>query len=76
MNSRKSPSFNDPVESVGFLDTLIDTLCTSVMGRDARYMCGDDGMRKSSKGRTNNYDDDDDDYDDEFTVDDGTYATY
>ena len=56
----------DPVESGGFLDLLIDTLCTSVMGRDARDMC------VSDSGRKERYDDDD-----EFTVDDGgTYATY
>ena len=64
----------DPVESTGFLDLLIDTLCTSVMGRDARDMCGDRSESKSSSkdGRGKYRDEDDED----FTVDDGTYATY
>ena len=58
---RESRRRADPVESGGFLDLLIDTLCTSVMGRDARDMCADpdDG----------NYDDEDDD----FSMDDETY---
>jgi len=62
---------DDPMESGGFLDLLIDTLCTGVMGRDARDMCGDGRSGKGSR-RSSKYDDDDDD----FTLDDGTYATY
>lgn len=70
----------DPVESTGFLDLLIDTLCTSVMGRDARDMCGDraetdkkgDGGSGHDMKNKGGYPDEDD----EFTVDDGTYATY
>ena len=75
--NRKPSSFNDPVESAGFLDMLIDTLCTSVMGRDARYMCGDDSIgQKKGGGRgggksNSNYDEYEDD---EFPFDDRTYA--
>lgn len=58
------------------LDTLVDTLCLSVIGRNARYnMCGDDSVEKSKVGNNNN-NNNYDDYDDEFTLDDGTYATY
>jgi len=73
-NRNDSRGKNDPVESSGFLDLLIDTLCTSVMGRDAREMCGDRSQRdkdKSVGGKNSRYDDDED-----FTVDDETYATY
>ena len=58
----------DPIESGGFLDLLIDTLCTSVIGRDPY---------NRSRGGKSKYDDYDDDqtYDDQ-TYDDGTYATY
>lgn len=67
---RRSRKTDDPVESGGFLDLLIDTLCTSVMGRDARDMCGD-GSVKNKGSYQDKYDEDD-----EFTIDDGTYATY
>ena len=72
---RDRRSRRDVIESGGFLDLLIDTLCTSVIGRDPYNRRG--GGRNSSK-----YDDYDDDqtYDDgtydDATYDDGTYATY
>ena len=66
-------SKRDVIESGGFLDLLIDTLCTSVIGRDPYNRRG---------GKSSKYDDYDDDntYDDgtydDATYDDGTYATY
>lgn len=69
-SSKRKSSYKDPVESMGFLDMLIDTLCTSVMGRHAQDMCGDDDEKNRRKTR-NAYGDD---FEDEFTVDDGTYA--
>lgn len=69
-SSRKDARSNDPVESGGFLDLLIDTLCTSVMGRDARDMCGDRSGKSKGSQAKGKYDDED-----EFTVDDGTYVT-
>ncbi|KAL7538773.1 hypothetical protein ACHAXR_008786 [Thalassiosira sp. AJA248-18] len=69
-DGKRKSSSSDPVESSGFLDLLIDTLCTSVMGRDARDMCGD---RSDEGGKMKGRDRDEDD---EFTIDDGTYATY
>jgi hypothetical protein len=69
-SSKRKSSYKDPVESLGFLDMLIDTLCTSVMGRHAQEMCGDD-EEKNDRMTGNAYGED---FDDEFTVDDGTYA--
>jgi len=65
---RDNRSKRDVIESGGFLDLLIDTLCTSVIGRDPYN-------RRS--GRNSRYDDYDDDqtYDDQ-TDDEGTYGTY
>ena len=64
----------NPIESTSFLDMLIDTLCTSVIGRDAREMCHDrsGNMEKgnANKKNKNGYDEDD-----EFTIDDATYQT-
>lgn len=68
-DDKKGKRKADPIESGSFLDLLIDTLCTSVMGRDANAMCvSEEDTRR--RGGTK-YDEDDD-----FTVDDGTYATY
>lgn len=62
----------DVIESGGFLDLLIDTLCTSVIGRDPYN-------RRGGNSKYDDYDDDqtydDQTYDDQ-TYDDGTYATY
>lgn len=69
--SKRKSSYKDPVESMGFLDMLIDTLCTSVMGRHAQdIMCGDDDQKKNYN-TSNIYGED---FDDEFTLDDGTYG--
>jgi len=68
--SKRKSSYKDPVESMGFLDMLIDTLCSSVMGRHAQDMCGDDDQKKNHN-TSNNYGED---FDDEFTLDDGTYG--
>lgn len=66
----------DPIESTSFLDMLIDTLCTSVIGRDAREMCADrSGNADKNIGKKNSRDKKDYDEDDEFTLDDGTYQT-
>ncbi len=69
---RDRRSKRDVIESGGFLDLLIDTLCTTVIGRDPLN-------RRGSK-KYDDYDDDDRTYDDatydEGTYDDGTYATY
>lgn len=66
-------SRRDPIESGGFLDLLIDTLCTSVIGRDPY------NRSRGGKSKYDDYDDDqtydDQTYDDQ-TYDDGTYATY
>jgi hypothetical protein len=69
--SKRKSSYKDPVESMGFLDMLIDTLCTSVMGRHAQDMCGDDDQKKNHN-TSNIYGGED--FDDEFTLDDGTYG--
>ncbi|KAL7466988.1 hypothetical protein ACHAXS_007256 [Conticribra weissflogii] len=64
----------DPIESTSFLDMLIDTLCTSVIGRDAREMCTDrSGNADKNIGKKNSREKKGYDEDDEFTLDDGTY---
>jgi len=60
---RGNRSKRDIIESGGFLDLLIDTLCTSVIGRDPYNRRG--GKRSSRY--------DNDDYDDDQTYDDQTY---
>lgn len=73
-DDRDRRSNRDVIESGGFLDLLIDTLCTTVIGRDPYNRSG------SGKNKYDDYDDDDRTYDDatydEGTYDDGTYATY
>lgn len=69
---RDRRSKRDVIESGGFLDLLIDTLCTSVIGRDPY-------SRRGGKSKYDDYDDDntyDDGTYDDATYDDGTYATY
>ena len=76
-SSKKGKRKQDPIESTSFLDMLIDTLCTSVIGRDASGMCT--GKTKRDKSlNSSNQSKKDDSYleEDDFTVDDGTYATY
>ncbi|KAL7507742.1 hypothetical protein ACHAXN_004895 [Cyclotella atomus] len=76
---KKGKRKQDPIESTSFLDMLIDTLCTSVMGRDASGMCTNGGKSKKDRPIKNNRKNQKEEVyneDDEFTVDDGTYATY
>lgn len=76
---KKGKRKQDPISSTNFLDMLIDTLCSSVIGRDASEMCTsgrrsmkDRRMRNNAKSKKDELYDEDDD----FTLDDGTYATY
>ena len=84
-SSRKGKRRQDPIESFGFLDMLIDTLCTSVIGRDpSDWAAGrskkDRPSKSSSKNRNTDIYNEDDDYTfDDGTFDetfDGTYSTY
>mmetsp|Transcript_9782 Transcript_9782/g.19829 ORF Transcript_9782/g.19829 Transcript_9782/m.19829 type:complete len:946 (-) Transcript_9782:235-3072(-) len=71
-DDRDKRSKRDVIESGGFLDLLIDTLCTSVIGRDPYN-------RRGGKSKYDDYDDDhtyDDGTYDDATYDDETYATY
>jgi hypothetical protein len=77
--TKKGKRKQDPIESTSFLDMLIDTLCTSVIGRDASGMCSAGGKSKKDQPAKNSYKSKKEEVyneDDEFTVDDGTYATY
>jgi len=78
-SSKKGKRRQDPIESTSFLDMLIDTLCTSVIGRDGTGMCSNAERTKREqppksnvKGRKEEVYNEEDD----FTLDDGTYATY
>jgi hypothetical protein len=76
---KKGKRKQDPIESTSFLDMLIDTLCTSVIGRDASGMCGPGGKTKqeeSKKSNAKSKKEEEYNEDDEFTIDDGTYATF
>ncbi|KAL3794671.1 hypothetical protein HJC23_010099 [Cyclotella cryptica] len=76
--SKKGKRKQDPIESTSFLDMLIDTLCTSVIGRDASGMCSTGAKSKHEESKKNHHKNNKEVYneDDEFTIDDGTYATY
>ena len=75
-SNKKGKRKQDPIESTSFLDMLIDTLCTSVIGRDASGMCGKTNKDKPLKRGDKSKKDDSYVEEDEFTIDDGTYATY
>lgn len=78
-SSKKGKRRQDPIESTSFLDMLIDTLCTSVIGRDGTGMCSNAERTKrnqppksNAKGKKEEIYNEEDD----FTLDDGTYATF
>ncbi|KAL7520001.1 hypothetical protein ACHAWX_004755 [Stephanocyclus meneghinianus] len=75
---KKGKRKQDPIESSSFLDMLIDTLCTSVIGRDASGMCNASAKPKQEESKKNHHKNKKEVHneDDEFTIDDGTYATY